>query len=172
MKTVQISKSWISNTYCYVSNGVWQYGISFRYLITMYIDDLNNVLNSARTSCHWCTEHAFYVDDWCVIAYSLCWLQSLLNICSTFGFENDIYDPIQCMYGVIPRGVHLNWPYIYINFNKFEYVQIVKHTGWIVCNDMKDDDAILRYLHILPTTMCTHGFVGQCINVCITYTTY
>ena len=78
----------------------------------MYIDDLCNILNRAGIGCHiynCCTNHVLYANEQCVITPSDSGLQSLVNICAMFGFENDIvFKPIKslCIF-FIPRGFHL-----------------------------------------------------------------
>ena len=61
------------------------------------IDDLSVTSNTAKVGCHinnCCANHMLYADDLCVIAPSPRGLQSLLDICSKYGFENDIlYNP-------------------------------------------------------------------------------
>ena len=82
------------------------------YLFIVYIDDLNNMLNSAGIGCHihnCCTNHVFYADDICVIAPSPSGLQGLLNRCAKFGLENYVeYNPIKSLCMVFkPRGFNL-----------------------------------------------------------------
>ena len=127
-----------------VSNSVQQGGILSPYLFTMYVDDLSNMLNSAGIGCHIhnrCTNHMF--------APNTSGLQALLNICTKFGFENDIkYNPIKSICMVIkPHGFHLKCPDIYMNNDKFVFVEKTKYLGEVICNDLKDNEDMLRHLH-------------------------
>ena len=122
------------------------------YLFTVYVDDLSNTLNNAGIGCHvnnFCTNHVFYADDLCVIAPRLCGLQALLHIlCSKYSVQNyTLYNPIRpiCMV-VKPHGYELKYPDVYLNNNKLEYVEKAKYLGVIICNDLKDDEAMLRPL--------------------------
>ena len=152
-RTQTLCIKWGSTTSeCFnVSNGVRQDGILSPYLFIVYIDDLNNMLNSAGIGCHihnCCINHVFYVDDICVIAPSPSGLQGLLNICAKFGLENYVeYNPIKSLCMVFkPRSFNLKCPDIYMNVNKLAYVKEAKYLGVIICNDLKDDGDILRHL--------------------------
>ena len=83
----------------------------------------------------------------CVIAPSPRGLQSLLDICSKYGFENDIlYNPAKSSCLVVkPSRFQLKCPDVYIN-NKLDYVGKVKYLGGFICDDMKDDEDMLRHL--------------------------
>ena len=77
-----------------VSNGVRQGGILSPYLFAIYMDDLSVTLNNAKVGCHInnrCANHMLYADDLCVIAPSPRGLQSLLDIYTKYGLENDIF---------------------------------------------------------------------------------
>ena len=89
-----------------------------------------------------------YADDLCVIAPSPRGLQSLLDICTKYGFENDIlYNPAKSSCLVVkPSTFQLKCPDVYINHNKLDYVVKVKYLGVIICDDMKDDEDMLRHL--------------------------
>ena len=132
-----------------VSNGVRQGGILSPYLFTVYVDDLSNMLNSAGIGCHihnCCTNHMFYADDLCVIAPSPSGLQALLNICAKFCFENYIkYNPVKSICMVI-NGFRLKYPYLYMNNNKLVFVEKTNYLGVVICNDLKDDEDMLRHL--------------------------
>ena len=134
-----------------VSNIVRQGGILSPYLFTVYVDDLSNMLNSAGIGCrihNCCTNIMFYADDLCVIAPSPSGLQAFLNICAKFGFENDMkYNRIKSICMVIKRrAFHLNCPNIYMNNNKLVFVEKTKYLGGVICNDLKDDEDMLRHL--------------------------
>ena len=74
--------------------------------------------------------------------------QALLNIYAKFDFLNDIkYNPIKSICMVIkPRGFHLKCPDIYMNNNKLVFVENTKYLGVVICNDLKDDEDMLRHL--------------------------
>ena len=120
------------------------------YLFIAYIDDLSNMLNSAGIRCHihnCCYNHVFYAVELCVIAHSPNGLQGLLNICATFGIENDVeYNPIKSLCMIFKPGLHLKCPDIYMSLKKFAYVNQANYLGVIVCNDLKDNEDILRNL--------------------------
>ena len=44
-----------------------------------------------------------------------------------------------------PHGYQLKYPEVYLNNNKLEYVEKVKYLGVIICNDLKDDEDMLRH---------------------------
>ena len=48
---------------------------------------------------------------------------------------------------VKPHGYQLKCPNIYFNNNKVEYVEKVIHLSVFICNDLKDDEDMLRHLH-------------------------
>ena len=107
------------------------------------------ILNSAGIGCHiynCCTNHVLYANDQCVITPSTCGVHSFVNIFAMFDFKNDIvYNPIKCMV-FKPRGFHLKCPDINVNFDKHAYVNKAKYLGVTACNDLKDDEDILRHL--------------------------
>ena len=134
-----------------VSNGVRQGGILSPYLFAIYMDDLSVTLNNAKVGCHInnrCANHMLYADDLCVIAPSPRGLQSLLDICSKYGIENDIlYNPAKSSCLVVkPTRFQLKCPDVYINHNKLDYVVKVKYLGVVIYDDMKDDEDMLRHL--------------------------
>ena len=90
----------------------------------------------------------FYTDDLCVIAPSSSGRQALLNICAKFGFENGIkYNHIKSICMVIkPCGFHLKCSDIYMNDKKLVFVQKTKYLRVVICNDLKDDEDMLRHL--------------------------
>ena len=54
------------------------------------MDDLSVTLNNANVGCHInnrCANHMLYADDLCVTAPSSRGLQSLLDICTKYGFD-------------------------------------------------------------------------------------
>ena len=74
--------------------------------------------------------------------------QGLLNICAKFALENYAeYNPIKSLCMVFNLcGFHLKYPDICMNLNKPAYVKEAKYLGVIVCNDLKEDEDILRHL--------------------------
>ena len=131
-----------------IPNGGRQGGILSPYLFTV---NVSNMLNSAGIGCHidnCCTKHVFYANDLCVIAPSPSGLQALLNICAKFGFENYIkYNPINSICMVIKLcGFHLKCSDIYMNNNKLVFVEKIKYLVVVICNDLKDDEDMLRHL--------------------------
>ena len=144
---------WGTMTSCFfsVSNGVRQGGILSPYIFAIYMDDLSVTLNNAKVGCHInnrCANHMLYADDLCVIAPSPRGLQSLLDICSKYGLENEIlYNPAKSSCLVVkPTRFQLKCPDVYINHNKLDYVVKVKYLGVVICDDMKDDEDMLRHL--------------------------
>ena len=73
---------------------------------------------------------------------------SVFAICTKYGFENDIlYNPAKSSCLVVkPSRFQLKCPDVYINHNKLDYVVKVKYLGVIICDDMKDDEDMLRHL--------------------------
>ena len=106
--------------------------------------------------------HMFYANDLCVIAPSPSCLQALLNICAKFGFKNDIkYNPIKSIRMVIkPHGFHLKCPDIYMNNNKLIFFEKTKYLGVVICNDLKDDEDMLRHLRRFYAK--SHSIIQKC----------
>ena len=109
------------------------------------IDALSVTSNTAKVGCHinnCYANHMLYADNLCVIAPSPRGLQSLLDICSKYGFEIDMLcNPAKSSCLVVePSRFQLKCPDVYINNNKLDYVGNVKYVGVIMCDDMKDDE--------------------------------
>ena len=75
-------------------------------------------------------------------------LQSLLDICTKYGFEKEIFfNPAKSSCLVVkPSRFQLACPDVYINNNKLDDVGKVKYLGVIICDDMKDDEDMLIHL--------------------------
>lgn len=61
------------------------------------MDDLSECLNACKTGCmigNILVNHIMYADDLVVFNPSSAGLQQLLNMCSEYGLEDDIYDYI------------------------------------------------------------------------------
>ena len=144
---------WDRNTSSFftVTNGVRQGGILSPCLFTLYVDDLSHKLNNAKVGCHInnvCINHLFYADDLCLMAPSPVGLQLLIDICASYGFENDILfnrSKSVCMV-VKPRGRNVSTPLMFLNGDALEYVDSVKYLGVLLSHDMKDDADMSRHL--------------------------
>ena len=69
------------------------------------------------------------------VAFSLCWIYALSMVSKM----------TSCLV-VKPSRFQLKCPDVYINHNKLDYVVQVKYLGVIICDDMKDDEDMLRHL--------------------------
>ena len=82
-----------------MSNGVRQGGILSPTLFNVYMDELSRNLTHLRVGCNIdnvCVNHLFYADDTVLLAPSPAALQKLINVCVTYGRNNDIiYNPIK-----------------------------------------------------------------------------
>ena len=64
-----------------------------------------------------------------------------------------------------PRGFYLKYPDVYMNLNKRAYAKIAHYLGVIVCNDLKDDENILRYLrHFYARSNSIIRYVPSVLN--------
>ena len=77
----------------HVSNGVRQGGILSPFLFNLYMDGLSDNLNACKTGCvvgSILVNHLMYADDLVIVSPSSTGLQSLLQICSNYGVDNDV----------------------------------------------------------------------------------
>ena len=70
-----------------------------------------------------------------------------------------------CMYGIKPRGIHLKCPDSYMNNNKLVFVENTKYLGVVICNDLKDDEDMIRHLRSFYAR--SNSIIRKCHNCSI-----
>ena len=65
-------------------------------------------------------------------------------------------------------GYQIKCPNVYLNNNKLEYVEKAKYLGVAICNDLKDDENMLRHLHRFYASCNTHSEISQLFSWCET----
>ena len=133
-----------------VSNGVRQGGILSPFLFSVYMDDLSNRLKDCRTGCvlgNLIVNHLMYADDLVIFSPSTAGLQSLLNLCSEYGLQNDIkYNSTKSQVMIVrskdDKGV--SFPDFHLSGSKVSICDEYKYLGHYFTCDLKDDKDISR----------------------------
>ena len=131
-----------------VSNGVRQGGILSPYLFNVYVDDLSQTLNRCRTGClSGNNNHLMYADDLVLLSPSATGLRELLCACEEFSISHDVVYNFKKSSVLICRNkamAHADPPVFTVNGGIIGESYKVKHLGHIICNDMSDDDDMMR----------------------------
>ena len=133
-----------------VSNGVRQGGILSPYLFNVYVDDLSQTLIGCRTGClsgNLTINHLMYADDLVLISPSATGLRELICACEEFSNSHDVVYNSKKSSVLICRNkvmVHADPLVFTVNGSIIGESDKVKYLGHIICNDMSDDDDIMR----------------------------
>ena len=102
-----------------------------------------------------CVNHVIYADDICLMAPSPAALQKLINICYDFSLQNNLtFNSSKSFCMVFKPRLHvykLSCPMFYMNNEKLDYTDSIKHSGFTFSSDKKDDNDMLRQMRILYT---------------------
>ena len=133
-----------------VSNGVRQGGILSPHLFNVYVDDLSQILNRCRTGClsgNITINHLMYADDLVLLSPSATGLRELLCACEEFSISHDVVYNSKKSSVLICRNKamdHAAPPVFTVNGSIIGESDKVKYLGHIICNDMSDDDDMMR----------------------------
>lgn len=133
-----------------VTNGVRQGGILSPAFFNLYMNDLSVALSNTTVGCQvngTLVNHLFYADDSVLLAPSPFALQTLLNVCSEFASNVDLlYNTKKthciCVKPRMYKRLHI--PYIYLNGIKLNFKSAHKYLGFILSENLRDDDDMLR----------------------------
>ena len=126
-----------------VSNGVRQGGVFSPLFFNFYMNELSVRLNYAPIGCCFAgivINHIMYADDLVVFAPSVKGLQTLLNLCLTFGKVNDILfnrsKSMLMFFGTLKCDKRAN---ILLDGNALDYVSNFLYLGHIIDNKLNDE---------------------------------
>ena len=131
-------------------NGVRQGGILSPHLFNVYVDDLSQILNRCRTGClsgNITINHLMYADDLVLLSPSATGLRELLCTCEEFSISHDVVYNSRKSSVLICRNKamdHAAPPVFTVNGSIIGESDKVKYLGHIICNDMSDDDDMMR----------------------------
>ncbi len=131
-----------------VTNGIRQGGIISPLLYTIYADELINRLEAEGIGCH--IGHKYvgapsYADDMTLVCPSVKGLQRMVDICAEYGMSYDVkYNEKKSVCIVFDRKREQKTVDIYLNGNKLECVQNVKHLGVYISNDMNNGYELIK----------------------------
>ena len=131
-----------------MSNGIRQGSILSPYLFNVYVDDLNNKLNSAKVGCYVSdrpVNNFSYADDLALVAPSATALNLLLETCDSFAKDNYIIFSTTksvCM-SILPKcSTITRLPNIYLTNSKLNYVDHFNYLGHTITSKFTDDEDI------------------------------
>ena len=128
----------------HVTNGVRQGGILSPFLFNVYMDELSIKLSAINTGCSiggYLINHLGYADDICLITLTSGGMQKLLNVCNSYGIENDIiyhkkksvcmlFKP-RCFKGITGPKLYLDGSFLsYVSSHKYLGVFMVSEGNW------------------------------------------
>ena len=154
-KTYVRWNSLLSDKFC-VTNGVKQGGILSPLLFNIYMDGLSSSLNEKAIGCFIKNikfNHLMYADDIILFAPSVKGLQNLINVCYEYGASHGIIfnkAKTVCMH-VLSNKV--KWtagsPCVKLGTERISFVKQITYLGHIICNDLSDDNYMLKQLRSL-----------------------
>ena len=121
----------------------------------MYVNDLSQTLNRCRTGClsgNMTINHLMYADDLVLLSPSATGLRELLCACQEFSISHDVVYNSKKSSVLICRNkamAHAVPPVFTVNGNIIGESDKVKYLGHIICNDMSDDDDMMRQIRQL-----------------------
>ena len=139
----------------YTSNGVRQGGVVSPLFFNIYMNNLSSALTKSNLGCRYnglVINHLFYADDSCLMATTPRALQSLIDICTSYGIgHNIIYNPkkTMCMCFKPSRNINLRIPIVYFNGAILKFVEEVKYLGVFISNDLTDGRDMNRHTRFL-----------------------
>ena len=116
----------------------------------MYVDDLSQTLNRCRTGClsgNMTVNHIMYADELVLLSPSTTGLRELLCACEEFSISHDVVFNSKKGSLLICRNkamAHAAPPVFTVNGSIIGESDKVKYLGHIICNDMSDDDDMMR----------------------------
>ena len=120
------------------------------YLFNVYVDDLSQTLNRCRTGClsgNMTINHIMYDNDLVLLSQSATWLRELLCACEEFSISHDVVYNSKTSSVLMCRNkamAHAAPPVFTVNCSIIGESDKVKYLGHIICNDMSDDDDMMR----------------------------
>ena len=134
-----------------VTNGVRQGGILSSALFNVYINGLSENLNASKVGCHFndvCINHLMYADDGVLIAPSPNALQTMLDICETYGNTNDILynskkSVIMCIKPKECKSIYV--PTFYLQGKPLSQVSCHQYLGVLINDSNTDNNDIERH---------------------------
>ena len=138
-----------------MKNGIRQGSCLSPQFFSVYSDELNSCLASARIGCHISgrnMNHLSYADDMVLITADAKSMNLLLGMCEEFAGRNYVtFSTTKTEAMVVkPRGSKLRTPPdIWLCGVKIKYVNSFKYLGHIVADDMTDDLDICREIRNL-----------------------
>ena len=132
-----------------MNNGIKQGPILSPYLINVFMDGLNNNLNSTKAGCcigNNTVNNFSWADDMVVLSPSGPGLNELLRVCDNYAFEHLItYNTkkTKCMYFKAKDCNMRRLPVIVLSGNRIEYVNEFTYLGHVITDDLRDDSDIM-----------------------------
>ena len=116
-------------------------------LYTLYVNQLTDKLIACNAGCYFnsmCINHVTYADDICLLASTASAMSSLLDVCYTYGIDNDIlFNPIKYVCTVFkPKPYKLYLSTVFIGQDELKYISESKYLGFSF-SDSKFDNCDL-----------------------------
>ena len=138
-----------------MKNGIRQGSILSPHFFSIYVDELNYMLNRSGVGCHVANtpmNNLSYADDLVIISPSASALNELLKHCDNFAKDHYfIFSTTKsvCM-RILPKNLKLNnCPSIYLGTEKLSFVDTFNYLGHTISCDFKDDDDMRKEMRKL-----------------------